>query len=87
MLMFGDLHFLGLAWYSYLELSISFKLKTYTMKNERKPQEQQPMKEQVANNKPRPENKDNLDSRERKDAGYKDGNNKEGRKPNTKDRE
>jgi hypothetical protein len=42
--------------------------------------------QQKVHNRPRPENKDDLDSRERKDTGYKDGNNKQGRKPNTKDR-
>lgn len=37
-------------------------------------------------NLPKPENKDNLDSRKEKEEGYKDNNNKQGRKPNTKNK-
>ncbi len=33
----------------------------------------------------RPDVRDNLDSRKKKEAGYKDNNNQEGKKPNTKD--
>jgi hypothetical protein len=38
-------------------------------------------------NTPRPEIRDNLDSRERKDVNYKDRNNKQGRKPNSRDKD
>jgi len=38
-------------------------------------------------NTPKPEIRDNLDSRERKDAGYKDHNNKRGKKPNSRDKD
>jgi hypothetical protein len=42
---------------------------------------------QVISNIPKPENKDNLDSRERKDSGYKEHTNREGRKPNSRDKD
>lgn len=35
---------------------------------------------------PKPEVRDNLDSRSHKENNYKDNNNKQGRKPNTKDK-
>jgi hypothetical protein len=35
---------------------------------------------------PKPEVRDNLDSRKNKEDNYKDNNNKQGRKPNTKDK-
>ena len=37
-------------------------------------------------NMPKPENRDNLDSRKEKEDGYKDNNNKQCRKPNTKNK-
>lgn len=37
-------------------------------------------------NTPRPEIRDDLDSRERKDVNYKDHNNKRGKKPNSRDK-
>jgi hypothetical protein len=37
-------------------------------------------------NNPRPEIRDNLDSRKEKEANYKDNNNKQGKKSNTKDK-
>jgi len=42
---------------------------------------------QYISNIPRPENKDNLDSRERKENTYKERTNKEGRKPNSRDKD
>lgn len=38
-------------------------------------------------NTPRPEIRDDLDSRERKDAGYKEKTSKAGRKPNSRDKD
>ena len=38
-------------------------------------------------NTPRPEIRDNLDSRERKDASYKERTNNSGRKPNSRDKD
>lgn len=37
-------------------------------------------------NTPRPDIRDNMDSRQNKEDRYKDNNNKRGRKPNTKDK-
>jgi len=42
---------------------------------------------QMISNVPHPENKDNLDSRERKENTYKERTNKEGRKPNSRDKD
>ncbi len=42
---------------------------------------------QYVSNIPRPENKDNLDSRERKDNTYKERTNRQGRKPNSRDKD
>lgn len=42
---------------------------------------------QYISNIPHPENKDNLDSRERKENNYKERTNKEGRKPNSRDKD
>ena len=36
---------------------------------------------------PRPEIRDNLDSRERKDAGYKERSNRSGKKSNSRDKD
>ncbi|MCD6063105.1 MAG: hypothetical protein K0R82_1016 [Flavipsychrobacter sp.] len=55
------------------------------MKNSRKAENKQSKQGKV--NIPKPEIRDNLDSRERKDAGYKDHNNKRGRKANTRDKD
>ncbi|MBC8048427.1 MAG: hypothetical protein H7Y00_16630 [Fimbriimonadaceae bacterium] len=35
----------------------------------------------------KPDIRDDMDSRENKERNYKDGNNKQGKKPNTKDRQ
>jgi hypothetical protein len=51
------------------------------MKNPRN--QQNDTKRQDVQNKPAPENKDNLDSRKEKEPGYKDNNNKQGRKSNS----
>lgn len=37
-------------------------------------------------NMPKPDIRDDMDSRKNKEANYKDNNNKQGRKPNTKDK-
>ena len=42
---------------------------------------------QYVSNIPRPENKDNLYSRERKENTYKERTNKAGRKPNSRDKD
>ena len=55
------------------------------MKNSRNARNKQSKQGKV--NIPKPEIRDNLDSRERKDAGYKDHNNKRGRKPNSRDKD
>jgi hypothetical protein len=42
---------------------------------------------QYISNIPRPDNKDDLDSRERKDNNYTERSNKEGKKPNSRDKD
>lgn len=56
-----------------------------TMKKSRG-QENRQSKQGVVNT-PRPEIRDNLDSRERKEVTYKERTNKAGRKPNSRDKD
>lgn len=56
-----------------------------TMKKSRGRENQQSKQGPV--NTPRPEIRDNLDSRERKEANFKDRTNKQGRKPNSREKD
>lgn len=55
------------------------------MKDIRK--QEHPQSQQHVTNTQRPENKDNLDSRERKENNYTERSNKDGKKPNSRDKD
>ncbi len=55
------------------------------MKDIRK--QEHPQSQQLVTNTQRPENKDNLDSRERKENNYTERSNKDGKKPNSRDKD
>jgi hypothetical protein len=63
---------------------LSIGLKYKVMKGSRNSNNKQSKQGHV--NTPRPEIRDNMDSRKEKEVNYRDKNNKSGRKPNTKDK-
>ena len=70
-----------------MEYFFSLSLKRYVMTMKGSRGRETPQNKQGPVNTPRPEIRDNLDSRERKDVNYKDRTNKAGKKANSRDKD